>query len=71
MLQLKRTADLACHYPRCKLILDCALSAGKAARDEKKVPIISRLRGYDGEGRYRMPAPVELALGTLFNAELV
>ena len=36
MLQLKRTADLASSYPKCKLILDSALSAGKAARDENK-----------------------------------
>ena len=61
MLQLKRTAEVASQYPKMKIILDAALSAGKAARDTKQCPVLNKLKGYDGEGKYSQAAPPQLA----------
>ena len=61
MLQLKRTAEVANQYPKVKIILDAALSAGKSARDVKQCPVLKELKGYDGEGKYSQPAPPKLA----------
>ena len=61
MLQLKRTAEVASSYPRMKIILDASLQAGKGARDPKQCPILEKLRGYDGEGKYSQTAPPKLA----------
>ena len=61
MLQLKRTAEVAGHYVRMKIILDAALNAGKAARDTNHCPVLKKLKGYDEEGRYSPSAPPRLA----------
>ncbi len=62
MLQLKRSAEVAMHYPKMKIILDTALSAGKSSRDVNKVPILKKLKKYDCEGKYSTAAPRQLAL---------
>ena len=61
MLQLKRTSEVASQYPNMKIILDAALSAGKAARDTKQCPALNKLKGYDNEGKYSQAAPQKLA----------
>ena len=48
-------------YSHVKLVLDCALNAGKAARDINTVPILAQLKNYDCEGKYSTSAPAQLA----------
>jgi len=62
MLQLKRTVEVANQYSRVKLILDTSLNAGKAARDVNTVSILKEMKKYDGEGKYSVAAPPQLAL---------
>ena len=53
MLQLKRTAEVisvGCGRGRLKTVIDGALSAGKAARNEKIVPEIKKLKAYGSDG---------------------
>lgn len=62
MLQLKRTADVISVLNssentdsggvrgRIKTVIDGALSAGKAARNEKIVPEITKLKVYGSDG---------------------
>lgn len=61
MLQLKRTAEIANRYPRVKIVLDSALSAGKAARNPEKCPELLKLKQYGGEGKYSQQAPLALS----------
>lgn len=57
MLQLKRTAEVANVYPKVKIVLDSALTAGKAARDPKICPILETLKPFASEGKYSQKAP--------------
>ena len=53
MLQLKRTAEVisvGCGRGRLKTVINGALSAGKAARNEKIVPEIKKLKAYGSNG---------------------
>lgn len=61
MLQLKRTAQVAAPYRKVKLVLDAALSAGKAARNPEKCPALLQLKPFGGEGKYSQEAPLGLA----------
>ena len=73
MLQLKRTVEVLVSMDKeqqqdkqqnsnhVKLVLECALSAGKAARDVNTVPILAQLKKYDCEGKYSTSAPTQLA----------
>ena len=56
MLQMKRTKEAA-SGSRVKALFDAGLTAGKAARDERKVPQIAPLRPYGSDGRYASAAP--------------
>jgi len=61
MLQLKRTSHVASPFPKMKIILNAALSAGEAARNTKQCPILNKLKGYNGEGHcYKQVAPPQL-----------
>lgn len=63
LLQLKRTPMSRSNEGgsnNIQLLLNAALSAGKAARDEQKVPALSALRPYGSGGKYTMEAPAEL-----------
>lgn len=57
MLQLKRTVEVASAYPKVKVVLDCALTAGKAARDPKICIILEKLKPYASEGKYSQHPP--------------
>ena len=57
MLQLKRTAEVANAYPKVKVVLDCALTAGKAARDPKICTILEKLKPFAAEGKYSQKPP--------------
>ena len=59
MLQIKRTAEVAMGS-RVKTLLDASLQAGKACRDESKVPEIVPLKSYGTDGRYASEAPSRL-----------
>ena len=57
MLQLKRTVEVANAYPKVKVVLDSALTAGKAARDPKICTILEKLKPFAAEGKYSQKAP--------------
>ena len=60
LLQLKRTRQL-CTGGRLGLILDAALSAGKACRTIEKVPELLPLKHYGtGDSKYNMEPPIAL-----------
>jgi hypothetical protein len=61
MLQLKRTVEVANKYPRVKMVLDSALSAGKSARNPKKCSALLKLQKFGGEGKYSQRAPLALS----------
>jgi len=61
LLQLKRVLEIVPPtYPRIRIILESALSAGKAARNSNIVPSLERLRGYDIGSKYSPSAPTIL-----------